>query len=84
MTVLCKTICVECKWHCGAVPEAVWYDHRCQNPGLKRIQEQDPVTGLIGFTGVNSLGQPYQTDAEFPYCRDINKGNCERFEGVTA
>ena len=63
------TICVKCVYHCGASPDAVWYDHYCLCPTVKRPKEFDPVTGK------------FVTDNIYPHCRAINNGNCEHFKG---
>jgi len=77
----CKTICIECVHHNGSSPDASWYDHYCMCPALKRQKEPDPVTGKQRYAIKNDLGNVVFTDDAFPYCLDINHGNCNHFEG---
>jgi len=77
------TICVNCKHH-HEKPDPrninIWYSHICQHPEVKRQEEQNPVTGEIGYAAKNDLGTVYITDESHPYCRDINHGNCPLYE----
>ena len=80
---MAKTICVQCKHHEGIEDghrTDCWYNHFCKHPETLLIRDIDPVTGVEGYAKVNSLGTPYLTDSPFPYCRDINHGNCPRYE----
>jgi len=78
--VTCKTICAKCK-HCEIQGEGNgWYNYLCAHPEFARIPEQDPVTGKSGFAEKNDLGRIVFTENKFPYCREINHGNCELFE----
>lgn len=56
----------------------IWYNQFCKvSPREKTV---DPVSGKTGYKGVNDFGQEYLTDEPYRNCRDINKGNCPRFE----
>ena len=78
--IMAKTICVQCKHYCGPGKLHPWHRHRCTHPDFEKQQEQDPVTGDIGFAGRNDLGRVAIDDERYPYCRDINHGNCEKFD----
>ena len=82
--VLCKTVCVNCKHHNASDQSSprrdCFYNHFCEHPTCERPKEQDPVTGLIGYASRNDLGQVSIGDQRFPYCRGINRGNCELYE----
>jgi hypothetical protein len=77
---MAKTICVDCKHHNGANPSDAWHTHLCLNPLVQRHEEQDPVTGLIGFGIKNSLGKICIISEKYPNCSDYNHGNCDMFE----
>ena len=67
-----KTVCVKCKWHRGVARrkrghDDIWYVHTCKHPDVLSREHIDPVTGQLAPT-------------EYPYCRDINHGDCEKFE----
>lgn len=85
MAVKCKTICINCINHYEK-PDSrnidVWYNHFCRSPEVARTEEQDPVSGKIGFADKNDLGGIYITDEQFPYCRDINHGNCQHYQSL--
>lgn len=80
MTTTVRTICVECRFHNGASPDASWLSHRCFYPALEGGEKQDPVTGKIKYANEDSQGIVFLTREKNPYCRDINTGNCEYFE----
>ena len=72
------TICVECA-HCVKTdPAPIWYNFRCS--ALPQEGERDPVTGIAGYPRINDLGGTYYDSCPYPYCRDINKGDCPMFE----
>ena len=76
-------ICVDCKWHNGVPPRAIWYDHYCLCPDAQGEHCQNPVTGDWGFCRSNDLGGRYIT-AEPPNCRYVNQeGECPHFEPPT-
>lgn len=78
-----KTVCVNCRYHNGALPEDSTWDHRCLHPSVSRHKEQDPVTGLMGYAHKNDLGGVSILNGEenaHPYCRSLNNGNCSMFE----
>ena len=78
--VKCQTICINCAFHNGASKEQTWYDHFCLNPEVRLVADIDPVTGRKGYAKKNSLGDAYLADTPYPYCRDVNRGNCPHFE----
>lgn len=76
----CQTICVNCTHHNGVSRKQTWYDHFCHHPEVRLVADIDPVTGKEGYAKTNDLGNAYLTDSPYPYCRDINRGNCPHFE----
>src|SRR3982750_4381185 len=77
-----KAICTECAHHLHiiknpAAPE-VWYNHFCAAQPLVLVI--DPVTGRGGYTRRNDLGMVFLSEDAFGYCRDLNDGNCPRFQ----
>lgn len=76
------TICAKCKHFLGkerGTPrEDIWYNHFCT--ASPRKVEIDPVTGKERYYAVNDLGQEYYTHEKYMFCRDVNKGNCPKFE----
>ncbi len=77
----CQTVCVECVHHSG---NGTWSNHHCHHPDVRLVPDIDPVTGERGYGKVNDLGNVYLTDDPYPYCRDINRGNCPHFESMAA
>lgn len=75
--IKCKTLCVNCKYHTGS---GQWYNHLCKHPETVRIEEQDPITGKMGYAGCNDLGGIYLCDSKYQNCRNLNKGNCPNFQ----
>lgn len=73
-----KTICLKCKYHKGKGD--MWYDHFCTHPDVRHTKEQDPVTGKMLYASKNDLGRVVLNEEEYPYCRDINHGNCPYFK----
>jgi len=77
-----KTICYKCKYFHNAEPcgyrNNIWYNHFCKASPLKT--DIDPVTGRMSFVTENCLGKGAYTDRRFAYCRDINEGNCKKYE----
>lgn len=76
------TICKNCKHYRHlmqnpAAPE-VWYNHFCGASPLPR--ERSLITGELVAIVVNDLGQKYESDRAYAFCRDINTGNCKKFE----
>ncbi len=81
MVILAKTICVHCVFYCGpGVLKKPWHTHRCVHPENIKTQQQDPVTGEIGFVEKNDLGRVCISEDQYPHCRDINHGNCPQFK----
>lgn len=74
------TICVNCKHHNGPKLSNLWYDHKCSHPNLRREAEIDPVTGQSCYSHKNDLGRVGTSASPFPFCRDINNGNCPHYE----
>ncbi len=76
-----STICYACRHFKNLEPNSprqdVWYNHICT--ASPRKQDKDPVTGRIMSVGVNAAGDTYYTEERFAYCRDINKGSCEKY-----
>jgi hypothetical protein len=72
-------ICVDCNYHEKGKTD-IWFDQFCLCPEVRREEAIDPVSGETGFMGRNDLGGTYITDYPYPFCRDINKGDCEHFE----
>ncbi len=60
-----KTLCGKCVHHVQeyGVPD-VWHSHTCVHPNEKHVW-WDCVGG--------------QKHIEFPYCRDVNNGNCPHY-----
>lgn len=81
--IMSKTVCMNCRHHNGADQKSAWFNHKCLAPDNQKQEEQDPVSGLIMFSGKNSLGVFYMDDQKHPFCRDHNRGNCEHYEGKT-
>lgn len=71
------TLCVNCTYHKGS---GEWYDHFCKHPEVRFIPDIDPVTGEKGYAKTNDLGRGSLTDTPYPYCRDINQGQCPYFK----
>lgn len=71
-----KTICANCK-HCEVLPsktrEKYWYDYTCK--AVIRQLETDLITGIEIYTEPDG-----PTSNKHPYCRSINKGDCEHFK----
>ena len=76
----CQTICVDCVHHNGATMEEAWYAHYCQSLEVRLVADIDPVTGVKGYAKRNDLGTAYLTDTPYPFCRDVNRGNCPHYE----
>ncbi len=77
MTIYCQTVCINCRHHEG---KGTWYNHICKHEEGVRQQEQNPVTGEIEFSMKNDLGRSVFVEEEYPYCRDVNHGNCPLYE----
>lgn len=56
----------------------VWYNFFCAASPLPR--ERSIITGELVSTGTSSLGMKYESDESYKHCRDVNDGNCEKFE----
>lgn len=68
------TICYECKNFINLAQnscrEHIWYNHIClASPSRTRV---NPVTGMTEFIEGDESG--------YMYCRDVNFGNCDKFE----
>lgn len=73
------TICAECKWFQSK--GKIWHQQFCGHPKRARKEIIDFVTGEKCFSGINDLGESYQTDQKRPHAREINNdGMCETFE----
>ena len=75
------TICVDFVYH-RLDGRDIWYNHTCEAPQEKKPVEVDCVTGRQVFASRNDLGNVYVSDSQYPYCRDINKGNCPHYEKI--
>lgn len=79
-----RTICAQCTHFLNTgvgVYSEIWYSHYCRATPLPVTI--DPVTGVQRAYGVNALGTRYFVmDDEPPYahCRDINTGDCPKYE----
>ena len=62
------TICANCKYYFKTNEGIMWYDQFCGNYLVERKKNINPVTGYEEY---EHGGQQY------PYARDINKGDCE-------
>ena len=80
------TICTKCK-HYKFIhtnkreSKNMWFNHFCKAVPHKKVI--DPVTGEMSYLIDNDLEQAiYSTEKEdqYPFCRDINDGNCEYYE----
>lgn len=68
-----RTICVKCRYHRDrdGILTGV---HLCGHPKLTRNEVVSPVTGKRIFVGAGGFEVPY------PYCDDVNKGECPHYE----
>jgi len=74
------TICIECQHYQGPTIDPKWYQQYCKaSPRPKAI---DPCTGKEGYRGINDLGTTYYDEQPYQYCRDLNDGNCQQWEGT--
>lgn len=73
-------LCINCKYSKGVTKDASWHSCYCKHPELKRVKEQDPVTGKMMYAAKNSLDEVYLTDEEYPHCNSINHGNCPYYK----
>lgn len=75
------TICKECGHHLNlesrSVRKNVWYNQLCKASPLPL--DTDPISGKKRAFTFNEFGNKYFTDFRFQYCRDINKGECQKF-----
>ncbi len=71
-----KTICAECIHFINQGP--IWYSQFCAASPLEKAI--DPVTGAETYMATNSLGMHTTSDNAYQYCRDVNDGNCPKFE----
>lgn len=65
-------ICYKCKHFMNAEPTGprcdIWYNHFCKASPLKKFT--NPVTGM----------EETNTDTGFEHCREVNKGDCPKYE----
>ena len=80
------SVCKNCKHFRNLEPDSprahVWYNHVCaRSPKPKKI---DPYDGKLKPWGKNDLGGKvfYSEEKEFQYCRDVNDGQCRKFEEI--
>lgn len=77
------TVCYQCKHFHNEEPTGprkdIWYNHFCKASPLPIAM--NPVTGEMQSKSSNDLGTTIYTDRGFKFCRDVNDGNCELWEG---
>lgn len=65
------TICYNCKHFYNKASSGkykdMWYNHFCKAPDFYKKGEISPVTGKIEGDG-------------YPYCRDLNRGECRCYQ----
>lgn len=76
------TICTQCvhlmNLEPGSPREHVWYNHLCAAVPLPmKVDPYDGKTKPYGFTF--SRGE-YLTEHQYQYCRNVNKGECSKFQ----
>jgi len=76
------TICTKCvhfmSLEPGSVRKHVWYNQLCKAAPLPT--KIDPYDDNIKPFNINNFGNEYFTENEFRYCRDVNDGNCPKFQ----
>ena len=75
------TICTQCVHFMNLKPRSprahIWYNHLCKATPLPTTIDPD---GKKRFYAVNDLGQEYFSDNQYQYCREVNNGNCPKFQ----
>ncbi|MGE0626815.1 MAG: hypothetical protein AB7O43_03260 [Hyphomicrobiaceae bacterium] len=76
------TFCTKCLHFMNREPEGarkdIWYNHYCKASPLKR--RIDPLDGVSKPHTTNSFGMHIFVDEEYQHCRDVNDGNCPKFQ----
>ena len=76
------TVCTSCRNFTNKEPGSVradcWYNHFCRATPLPTAI--DPFDGKTKPCSRNDLGKPIFTSNPFAFCRDINTGNCPKFQ----
>ena len=77
------TICTECQFHRNNATDSeqrkIWYNNFCAAPEVRLLPDIDPVSGERGFAAAEDRGRGLVMDSPYPYCRNINRGNCPHF-----
>lgn len=78
------SVCTKCRSFMNLEPgsprEHIWYNHLCKATPLPTAI--DPYDGKTKPCGVNDLGNKYFTENQFQYCRNVNEGNCPKFQSL--
>lgn len=74
------TMCKDCVYFFDPYGDnhGIWYNQFCK--ASEREQGIDPVTGETVYKDRNSFGKVCFTKERYEYCRDINTGDCPKFQ----
>lgn len=76
------TICQNCIYFQNIAKNGfnsdVWYNHLCKASPLPR--EINPTTGENVPVQFNSLGMKYVSPNDYEFCRNVNDGNCPKYQ----
>lgn len=75
------TVCANCKYFVCEGKRKIWYNSYCHHPKWEKVIEiQDPVSGMWEYEVENEYGHKVRRETPYPYCRDLNEGDCDLYE----